>query len=230
MKFNSGLLEIVNKSNFEFLSEKLPELSSLGAFAEQYIYVDPASAGVKLRSFAEKFVETIYTLLSLSFPESEERDLYSSINNSVFYNSVPRPVTHLLHSIKIMGNKAAHGSELSSEDVSLILCQAFDLGKWIYAAYCGGDLTDVGEFQQPDKILVSENWEKEKLEILKDLYDKEARLEATLTELEQERINSQKKTRFQKAERESFVKRGNEVSNELQFSEEQTRRILIKSC
>ena len=227
MKNNSDLIEIVNKSNFEFLSEKLPELSSLGAFAEQYIYIDPASAGVKLRSFAEKFVETIYSLLNISLPEDEDKDLYNLIKFPAFSNSVPQSVIHLLHSIRILGNKAAHGSEISSDDAEFVLRQAFDLGKWIYATYCGGSLTDVDGYKQPEKTSASDNWEKEKLEILKNLYDKEAKLQASLVELEQERLKSQKILRS-KSEIANFVKRGNEVSSELQFSEEQTRRVLIE--
>ena len=41
------------ESNFEFLSERLPELKTLGELAEQYAYPDPPSSGVKLRMFGE---------------------------------------------------------------------------------------------------------------------------------------------------------------------------------
>ena len=41
----------VNSKNFSFLKESLPDLALLTDFAEEYVYSDPASSLVKLRSF-----------------------------------------------------------------------------------------------------------------------------------------------------------------------------------
>jgi type I restriction enzyme R subunit len=58
----------VKSVNFEFLRLQWPELASLAGFAEQYAYTDPAAALVKLRSFAEQVVETIYEQFNLQKP------------------------------------------------------------------------------------------------------------------------------------------------------------------
>jgi type I restriction enzyme R subunit len=224
MRNNFDISALVKKSNFEFLQEKLPELSALGAFAEKYIYADPSSAAVKLRSFAEKFVDYIYLILNIPF-EGEDRDLYHLLINSQFYPAVPKPVVNLLHSIRTIGNTAAHGSNISSNDAVELLKQAYELGKWIFASYCRGDLSTVPDFLAPDRADTSANWEKEKFEILKNLYEKEIQLQSTLLELEQERIKTQMVSESQKEE---YVSNGEKVANELKFSEEETRRILIE--
>ena len=226
MRNNFDILDFVKKSNFEFLQEKLPELSALGAFAEQYIYVDPSSAAVKLRSFVEKFVGYIYTILNIPIKE-EEKDLYHLLVNPQFDEAIPKPVINLLHSIRGAGNRAAHGSEISSENAIELLKQTYEIGKWIFASYCRGDLSTVSDFKVPDKVDSSANWEKEKFEILKNLYEKEIQLQNTLLELEQERIKTQKVIES-KNEFDNYVNNGEKVANELKFSEEQTRRILIE--
>ncbi len=86
-------------SNFKFLENKLPELAALGNLAEDYVYADPSSAAVKLRSFAEKYVDIIYTILNLP-ADFEEKTLYNQINTVTFKTSVPLPIINLLHSYK----------------------------------------------------------------------------------------------------------------------------------
>lgn len=55
-----GMNGIIMKSiNFEFLRDKWPELASLGGFAEQYVWPDPASAMVKLRSYIESMIHRL---------------------------------------------------------------------------------------------------------------------------------------------------------------------------
>ena len=222
MRNKFDIFRIVKKSNFEFLQEKLPELSALGAFAEQYVYADPSSAAVKLRSFAEKFVEYIYTILNIQFLE-EERDLFHFLANPDFTKAVPKPIINLLHSLRSIGNKAAHGSEISSDDAISILMHGYDLSKWIYASYCKGNLTAVPDFVIPPKTNITD-WDKERFEILKDLYEKEVQLQSTLKVLEEERIKTQKIVASKK-ELDEYIFKGEEVVNELKFSEEQTRKI-----
>ena len=49
----------MNSINFELLRSKWPELAELGGFAESYVYNDPASALLKLRTFAENLTKDI---------------------------------------------------------------------------------------------------------------------------------------------------------------------------
>jgi len=214
----------VPTSNFIFLKDKLPELAALGNLAEDYVYADPSGCAVKLRLFAEQFVDIIYIILNLPI-EFEEKNLFNQINTPSFKKSVPITIINLLHSLRLSGNKAAHGSELSPEIALSQLSQAHQLAKWLFASYCGGDLKSVQDFKEPDYNKEA-NWQKEKFSILRELLDKENQLQDVLTELQNER---EKSARIQKSSRELEVllDNGHRISNELQFSEEQTRRILI---
>ncbi len=211
-------------SNFKFLENKLPELAALGNLAEDYVYADPSSAAVKLRSFAEKYVDIIYTILNLP-ADFEEKTLYNQINTVTFKTSVPLPIINLLHSLRITGNKAAHGSVLSSETSLNLLSQAHKIALWLFASYCGGDLKSVQEFKEPEYYKKAD-WQKDKLNILKELLDKENQLQNVFIELEKEREKFAKIEKS-KQELEELLLNGQKVSNELQFSEEQTRKLLI---
>ena len=58
-------IDIMQSQNFEFLRDTWPELASLAGFAEMYVKADPQSAQTKLRNFAERCVDIVYSELSL---------------------------------------------------------------------------------------------------------------------------------------------------------------------
>lgn len=61
--------------NFEPLRAVYPELANMGGHAEHYAHSDPESALVKLRNFAERVVDHIYTRLKLArAPQSNFSD------------------------------------------------------------------------------------------------------------------------------------------------------------
>jgi len=214
----------VTTSNFKFLEHKLPELAALGNLAEDYAFADPSSSAVKLRLFAEKFVDIIYTMLNLPF-EMEERNLNNLINNAPFKRSLPASIPNMLHALRIRGNKAAHGVVLSSDTAIELLNHAHQLSIWLYASFCNGDINSVAEFKAP-QYHKDDDWQKEKLIVLKELLDKENQLQSILSELQKERELSSK-IRKSKEELESLLLNGHKVSNQLHFNEEQTRKILI---
>ncbi|MFQ5650315.1 MAG: DUF4145 domain-containing protein, partial [bacterium] len=117
-------------SNFEFLKQTLPELATLGEFAEQYLYPDPASCGVKLRLFAEQLTRIVHHDLNL--PEPDEDTFLNRIREIEFKNAVPKSVISKLHWLRRNGNKAAHGEDLTTDAALLSLKDAHDLGKWLY--------------------------------------------------------------------------------------------------
>jgi type I restriction enzyme R subunit len=218
------MFSIVSTSNFKFLEQKLPELAALGNIAEDYVYADPSTSAVKLRLFAERFVDIIYTILNLPF-ESNDRNLINLLINEPFKKSVPIPIINILHSLRLNGNKAAHGAQLNSENALTLLSSAHQLSKWIYASYCAGNLNSVPDFKSPEYYKDSD-WQKEKLNVLKELLDKENKLQNVLGELQKER---EKLSQIQKSkeELEKLLVNSANISNQLNFSEEQTRRILI---
>ncbi|AUX23848.1 uncharacterized protein SOCEGT47_043780 [Sorangium cellulosum] len=76
--------------NFEFLRPRRAYLAELAAFAEQYAWPDPSSALVKLRSFVEEMVATIYAELSLVAPRNAH--LNDLLNESTFQAATPRVI------------------------------------------------------------------------------------------------------------------------------------------
>src|SRR5947208_1521739 len=93
--------------NFEFLRTQWPELADLGALAEQYAHPDPESTLVKLRLFAEGLVGWVYHRLRLPrLPQSNFIDL---LKGSGFLSAVPGVVVNKLHSLRVHGNRGAHG-------------------------------------------------------------------------------------------------------------------------
>ncbi|MBK8945366.1 MAG: DEAD/DEAH box helicase family protein [Ignavibacteriae bacterium] len=215
------MFELVSTSNFKFLEKKLPELAILGDFAEQYVYADPSSAAVKLRLFAEKVVVIISTILNLQ-NDFEESNLYNIITTDEFKNSVPQTVIHYLHSIRITGNRGAHGSAVDSILILEVIKQAHQIAKWIYASYLGGNVKELSDYITPTKL------DEKSFEIQKRLYDKERELfelKDQLEKIKNENIELSKS----KFNSEQFKEHSQEVANELEFNEEQTRRLIIDS-
>src|SRR5437868_5662214 len=98
--------------NFEFLRPKWTELADLGALAETHTHLDPSSATVKLRTFAEQVVLFIYHQLGL--PRPFQCNLNDLLTGPSFAQVVPRVILSKLHSLRIHGNKAAHGESILS--------------------------------------------------------------------------------------------------------------------
>src|SRR5258706_14362559 len=115
--------------NFEFLRGHRRELADLGRIAEAYVFSDPTSSLVKLRQLAEISVQGIYSDLKLQRPYSA--NLNDLLNEDAFRQVVPQVVLNKIHSIRILGNKAAHGDHCTDRDALSALQQAFDLTRWL---------------------------------------------------------------------------------------------------
>jgi type I restriction enzyme R subunit len=135
--------------NFEALRPRYTELADLGAFAEQYVHTDPASAGVKLRTFAEVLTGAIYSNLKL--PRPLEDDLYRLLTNPPFEKAVPEQIRGLLHLLRKEGNQGAHGNHIADEMAMRLLEQAVKLGKWWAVADLKVPFETLPKFQPPPK-------------------------------------------------------------------------------
>ncbi len=137
----------MNSNNFQFLQHYQPSLTELCASAEGYSYTDPQSAVVKLRCFAELYVGFIYEELSL--PACGAKTFFELLDNEAFANAVERCVVDKLHRIRLIGNKAAHPTGVSTDDALGLLKEAFFLGAWIYMAYHGGQVETLPDYVEP---------------------------------------------------------------------------------
>jgi len=214
--------------NFEFLQKEYADLAALGAFAENYVYKDPAGTLVKLRQFVERMVNHVYLATNQEKPPHAK--LIDLLTDDTFKHNTPKVVLDKFHAIRINGNKAAHGDEVTQKNSIWLLQEGFDLARWFYLAYSGGDLKECGEYQKPP----SEGLEgaskaqlkREKKAALEKLTIQNTKLEEALKELEQIKEKAAH-YKFQIADLQSIPVKAQETADLLQFSEETTRKRLI---
>lgn len=208
----------INSKNFKFLEQRLPELAVLADFAEKYIYNDPASCLVKLRSYVEQIVKITYKELDIQNPE--KTTLIDLMQNDSFIESIPKEVLNKLHSLRINGNKAAHGQKVFDDTSKWLLREAHDIARWMHLSFYGGDISEINEFQEPVKI--------DEKDSKAELARQEAAIQRLLQELEEQRKETYKQKR-NKDHYKQLLTRAKETADQLEFNEEQTRFHLIDS-
>ena len=213
--------------NFEFLRQRWPELASLGGFAENYAWPDPAGALVKLRAYVESLIHRFYDEHGLGRPQ--QASLIDLLKQDDFKQSVPSVVLNALHSIRIAGNKAAHAEPIHRFNVHELLRDAFDLGRWLHMV-CGGRQQDCPVYQAPEKPQAAfesaEALSRERRQIQEKLAPNEMEMQALLSELESAR--SQTRAAQKRIEElETLLRQGRAAADILGFNEEATRKRLI---
>lgn len=134
----------MQSNNFQLLKSRWPQLYGHANFAEGYVHSDPHSATIKLRCFAESLVGTLYRELNL--PSEPGDGFYEKLKTSYFEEIVESPIRQKLHAIRCLGNKAAHGSDISPDKALQLLKEAYLLGQWLYKTYSGELSEEYPEF------------------------------------------------------------------------------------
>jgi len=171
-------MKIMDSINFEVLRKRWPELATLGGFAEKYAHNDPSSALIKLRTFYEHLVEGIYQTHNLSLPY--QRNLFDLLAEDSFKESVPKVVLDKLHQIRLDGNRAAHGQPTDSKSALFCLREAWDLGRWYFITYGGGQAAECPAYQEPLTEDTKAKLKKDKKAALEKLAAQEAQLQELL--------------------------------------------------
>lgn len=135
--------------NFDFLQKCWPELYQQAEYAEQYLYSDPHAAIVKLRCFAEQLVGILYRELNLPCKKSD--GFFEKIKLSIFAEIVDENILQKLHAIRMIGNKAAHGGNVSVDDALALHKDAYLLGQWFFKTYSGSYFDEYPNYQQPER-------------------------------------------------------------------------------
>ncbi len=219
----------MKSTNFEFLRPKWDELADLGAMAEQYTHPDPQSAAAKLRTFAEQVVLFIYHKHGL--PKPYQCNLNDLLTAATFVQAVPRVICSKLHSLRIHGNKGAHGESVLPQTAVWMLQEAYELGRWMHLGYANGSKADCPAFSPPSPTNGTEaerRLKQEKVSILQRLAAQEAEMQRVLAELE----GARSKVQVAEAtitELQAAQAQGQQVADALAFDEETTRRRLIDS-
>ena len=214
--------------NFEFLKPEWAPLANLAGYAEQYVHSDVTSALVKLRTFCEQIVLHIYDRHGLIKPyQSGLNDL---LQEHSFKQAVPRVVISKLHSLRVNGNKAAHGEEVRVQESRWLLQEAFDLAKWLVLTYGNLDLSTLPAYTEPEIPSDRDPAElrREKKAILTRLAQQEAQTEKLLEELEAERAKAKKAVATAEQLQQAH-ETGQANANKLEFNEKTTRDRLIDS-
>jgi type I restriction enzyme R subunit len=231
MQGNPGHSEDMISTNFEFLRPTWEELASLGGFAECYARPDPVSATVKLRSFGELLVQSIYQRLKL--PRHPRANFHELLVNHAFEAATPRVVLAKLHALRKEGNRAAHGEDVDAATSLWLLREAFDLGRWIHLTYAGGGRADFPTFTEPPQNQGASDpagAQREKRAVLERLAAQEARMAQLLSELEAARTATQV-AQAEAVELRTLQQRafhaGTQAADALHLDEEATRRRFV---
>jgi type I restriction enzyme, R subunit len=219
----------MKSKNFEFLRPKWEELADLGAMAEQYTHPDPQSAVAKLRTFAEQIVLFVYHKHGL--PKPYQCNLNDLLTTTTFVQAVPKVICSKLHSLRIHGNKGAHGESILAQTAVWLLQEAYELGRWMHLSCANGLKTDCPVFTPPSATNGTDAEKKlkqEKLSILQRLAAQEAEMQRLLAELESNRSKAQV-AEATVSELQAALVQGQQVADTLAFNEEMTRRRLIDS-
>lgn len=211
-------------ANFEFLRPKWRDLATLGFFAEQYVTADPASASVKLRNFSEQIVDFLFGEHGL--PKLYRASTNDLLNSHAFQQVIPRVVISKLHQIRITGNQAAHGGQVSLRQAQFLLKEAFDLACWLSMTYAGTAQADLPTYSSPPPPPSPESLQKEKKAVAEKLAAAEAQMQELLAELERSRAHTTRAEQTS-AQLQEALSRGQHAANALAFDEASTRRRLI---
>src|SRR5689334_17295814 len=164
----------MKSGNFEILRKGWPELAELGGLAEAYAHADPASALVKLRSFAENLTKDIYRDQRL--PKPDQPTFVDLLKNPTFSAIMPKVILDKLHALRIHGNKAAHGEEAKSQNALWLLKEAHDLARWLLVQYGKAKAADLPTYKQPIAPQATEV--RQRRQILEKLAAQEAQMDA----------------------------------------------------
>ena len=137
----------MQSTNFGPLKERWPQLYDFGRQAEACAYNDPQSAIIKLRCFAEQIVGALYQDLRLPCPTPDS--FFDRLKAERFRQLVDRAVIEKFHAVRIVGNKAAHGRNVSTTDAVCLIKDAYLIGQWLYRTYNEGSDLGYPAFVEP---------------------------------------------------------------------------------
>jgi type I restriction enzyme, R subunit len=133
--------------NFGFLEAHDVQLVRLGALAERYFHDDPNTCLIKLRQFAELLTQLIAAKTGLyEAGDESQADLLRRLR---FERVLPPQVAGLFHTLRILGNNAAHGAAGTLSEALNALKYAQQAGVWFHRTFGRDPSFVAGPFQPP---------------------------------------------------------------------------------
>jgi type I restriction enzyme, R subunit len=137
----------VQSGNFRFLDAHDIQLARLGALAERYFHDDPNTCLIKLRQFAELLTQLIAAKTGLyEAGDESQADLLRRLR---FERVLPPQVADLFHTLRILGNSAAHGAAGTLSEALNALKYARQAGVWFHRTFGRDPSFVAGPFQPP---------------------------------------------------------------------------------
>lgn len=213
--------------NFEFLRSDNELLANLGGLAESVLHVDPGSALIRLRSFAEECTKAIYEKELL--PRVPHSSFYELVKSPVFKNCVSRSLVHQLNFLRVQGNETAHGGQGELRSSQMALGTAHQLAMYMAVRYYGKNKNDIPQFQDIEDPAKQQNALRTSVSRYeKQLQAQQEELQRVMEQLERERA---KKLDAASApagpDQQKRQQQSQQVADSLQWDEAKTRRLLI---
>jgi type I restriction enzyme, R subunit len=138
---------MLTSENFAFLSVYDAQLVRLAALAERNFLDDPSTAIIKLRQFAELLSKQIAARHALY--EGERVAFAETLRRLSYERIIPSDVADLFHTLRRVGNTAAHENEGSHAEALEALKLARQLGIWFHRTYGKQPRFRAGPFAPP---------------------------------------------------------------------------------
>lgn len=201
-------------SNFKFLKEKWPILYNLGRLAERNLYIDSNTTFIKCGMFGEILVQYMFSMDKIDESLiSHDNSHHNRIKLLRKEDLIPDDIDNILHMIRRKRNDAAHQFYENTENAKVQLELTYKLAVWFMETY--GDYTFIPKkFVMPEENSYGENID----DISKEYDEKLKVLKEELRVLKTEHKS--------KEEREERKRRGKEASKKIEYTEEETRRII----
>lgn len=153
------------RGNFSFLEKQSPQLAKLGGLAEHLFHIDPPTALVKLRQFAEITAREIAARHgALADRQQSFDDILRQLTRAAI---LQRQIADLFYHLKTAGNAAAHEDKGTAGEALNGLKMARAIGIWFHQTYEGGQGYKPGPFIPPSLPVGARGPEKEELEKLR---------------------------------------------------------------
>lgn len=213
---------IVMISNFSFLQNNHGLLFQIANLSEKYLFSDPNTSMFKLRQFSEVMINEVFQIEHIELPIENNQ---SQKINALKREGIIEPIiADMFHQLRLKGNDAVHSNYNSVETAQTLLKIAYKLARWFAISY-GEGTQGHQEFILPEKNIVLSSSE---------LKNEKENQEKQIEELKNQIINLQKQKNyleeknskeFVSAQKER-VKKSQKYAHQLEFSEEETRKLI----
>ncbi len=213
--------------NFAPLAEHWPQLFAYACQAEQYVYFDPNTSIVKLRCFVEVLVAELYQVLHLTTDNTG--NLFDRLKAESFQELIDSAILAKLHAIRILGNKAAHGQTVTTQEALLLIREAYLIGQWLYKTYHqSSGHSAYPEFSAPTHTNTSfDNHQKSHAQLAHQLTEAKAELERLKASEQQARRQIIALNHAQdRSRQEAFKQASTQAASTFNLEQENTRQLI----